>query len=37
MADVFIQPDDVYMTLDLQIKDNKPIGKLEVEDGQSNS
>jgi len=38
MADVFIQPNDVYVTLDLQLRNNKPIGKLEVkEDGESNS
>ena len=37
MADVFIQPNDVYMTLDLQIKNNEPIGKMEVEDGKGNS
>ena len=38
MADVFIQPNDVYVTLDLQLKNNKPIGRLEVnEDGKSSS
>ena len=38
MADVFIQPNDVYVTLDLQLKDDRVTGKLEVkENGKSNS
>lgn len=38
MADILIQPNDVYMTLDLQMKKDKPEGKLEVkEDDEVNT